>query len=426
MSVAGAWARKVLVGPRRRAGTPRAAAPVALLLPFLAVAACGSPEDRTPISTARDSAGIRIVENRPEASADSCALSGDPAVVIGVREGASEDQLYRVMDATRLSDGRIAVVNQGSSQIRLYGPDGRFLHAFGREGEGPGEFRDVFQIWSQPGDTLLVGDYRPWRFHRFTPAGEHLRTVRPAPPYPNPPEVMGVLDDGSYVLGRGCCRNTEPGFHEQELHLVRHAPDGGLVDTLGVYPYGRRGYLDRETNFMGSPLFEARTRVAVQGDRMVVGPGEEPEVRVLSSEGELRAILRWSGPDRTVTPEEVETYREETLAEYEDRPELLERFARPQVAEERPVNDRFPAYATVLLSRSGEIWVRKYPRPSWPEEDDMRWMVFRGDGTFACHAVTPPSIEAVWDLYEIGADYVLGKATDELGVEYVRMYPREE
>lgn len=412
--------------PKDERRIPFAVAPAALLLPLLAAAACGSPEGGAPISTARDSAGVRIVESRPEASADSCAISREPAVEIGVREGAPEDQLYRVMDATRLSDGRIAVVNQGSSEIRLYGPDGRFLHAFGSEGEGPGEFRDVFQIWREAGDTLLVGDYRPWRFHRFLPDGTHLESVRPEPIYPNPPEVMGVLADGGYLLGRECCHTEEPGFHEKRLHVLRHARGGAVVDTVGVHSYGREGFLSREDRFMGSPLFEARTRVAVSPERLAVGLGDRREVRLLGPDGEPRAILRWSGPDRTVTPEEVETYREETLAEYEDRPELLERYARPLVSEDRPVSDRFPAHATVLFSRSGEMWVRKYPRPSWPEDGDMRWMVFRGDGTFACHAVTPPSVEAVWDLYEIGADYVLGKATDELGVEYVRMYPREE
>lgn len=46
------------------------------------------------------------------------------------------------------------------------------------------------------------------------------------------------------------------------------------------------------------------------------------------------------------------------------------------------------------------------------------------DGAFSCHAVTPSSIENVWDLYEIGDDYVLASVTDELGVEYVHVYER--
>lgn len=369
-----------------------------------------------------DSAGIRIVENTPEASSDSCVVSSEPDVEIGTREGTSEYQLYRVMDATRLSDGRIAVVNQGSSEIRLYDARGRFLHAFGREGEGPGEFRNVFQVWSTEGDTLIVGDYRPWRFFRFTPDGTLLGELTPRPLYPNRPDVTGVLDDGTFVLGRECCRTSEPGFHELHLHLVRHDRSGEITDTIGVYHRGREGYLSREARFRGRPLFEASARVAAASDHIVIGLGTEREVRILGRDGGLETILRWSGPERKVTDAAVETYRKQTLARYEDQPELRRRFAEPLASEDRPVADRFPAHGTVHLDAIGNIWVQKYPRPSWPQDDGMRWLLFRRDGRFLCHARTPASIESVWEVHEIGEDYVLATVTDELDVEYVHLY----
>lgn len=392
-----------------------------LLTTALVALACDRGGSAGRVATVRDSAGIRVVENTPEASTDSCRIPADPGIEIGAREGPEEYQLYRVMDAARLSDGRIAVVNQGSSEIRLYDREGRFLHAFGREGEGPGEFRSVFMIWSRPGDTLLVGDYRPWTFLSFTSEGELLRQFMPRPPYPNVPEVIGVMDDGTFVLGRECCRTQEPGFHAIHLDLVRHDSSGAAMDTLGVYPRGREGYLSRETNFVGGPLFQARTRVAADGDRIAVGVGTERELRILTGDGELRTVVRWTGPDRRVTDADVEAYRAETLARYEDDPEARRRYAEPLVSEDRPVADRFPAHATVLLDAAGDVWVRKYPRPSWSEAG-MRWLVFRRDGGFLCHARTPPAIENVWDVREIGDDYLLATVRDTLGVEYVRRY----
>lgn len=393
-----------------------------LLAGFFAVGGCGERESSGEVSAVRDSAGIRIVENTPEMSTDSCVIPNEPAVSIGAREGPPEHQLYRVMGATRLSDGRIAIVNQGSSQIRLFDADGRFLHAFGREGDGPGEFRNLFLIWSGPGDTLIVGDYRPWEFLQFTPEGELLGQVTPRPQYPNVPEVVGVMGDGTFVLGRECCRTDEPGFHEVQLHLVRHNRSGEMLDTLGVYPRGRMGYLSRETNFLGRPLFEAMTRVAAADHRVVVGMGTERELRILTDDGELRTLVRWTGPDRNVTDADAATYREQTLARYEGDPEARRRFAEPLVSEDRPVAERFPAHSTVLLDEVGGIWVRKYPRPSWPEDDDMRWLVFREDGRLLCHARTPPGIENVWDVREIGSNGLLATVRDSLGVEYLHVY----
>lgn len=391
----------------------------------LAVPACGVADDDAPAISVHDSAGIRIVENTPEASSDSCRISSEASVEIGTRAGSSKYQLHRVLDATRLSGGRIAVVNQGSSQIRLYDPHGRYLHAFGRQGEGPGEFRTVFQIWSTEGDTLVVGDYRPWRFFRFTTDGTLLEEARPLPLYPDSPDVMGILDDGTFVLGRECCRTTEPGFHDMQLHLLRHRRSGELIDTIGVYPRGRLGVLSREAGLVGTPLFEAKTRIAAAGDRIIVGLGTEREVRVLSPHGGLQAIVRWSGPDRKVTDAAVDTYRARTLARHEDRPELRRRLIEPRVSKDRPVADRFPAHATVLIDGRDNIWVRKYTRPSWPEGDAIRWLVFRRDGRFLCHAGMPAAIENVWDIHEIGEDYVLATVRDELDVEYVHLYRLE-
>src|SRR5690606_4738638 len=105
---------------------------------FLAVG-CGAgegPASGTPIAE-RDSAGIAVVDNDLLRLTDRCALEAEPRVVIGTATGAPEYQLYRVFGATRLRDGRIALVNQGSQELRFYDADGRFLHAAGSEGEGP-------------------------------------------------------------------------------------------------------------------------------------------------------------------------------------------------------------------------------------------------------------------------------------------------
>ena len=68
------------------------------------------------------------------------ALAAEPDLVIGVLEGAAEYQLYRVGRPVRLSDGRIAVPNSGSHEVRLFDASGRFLRSVGRLGSGPGEF----------------------------------------------------------------------------------------------------------------------------------------------------------------------------------------------------------------------------------------------------------------------------------------------
>ena len=82
----------------------------ASLLTFLLVG-CGGEDDGAsgaPGSVVRDSAGVTIVENErpaPESRMD-WAVGSEPSLSIGSVDSEGPDQLYRVSDATRLSDGR--------------------------------------------------------------------------------------------------------------------------------------------------------------------------------------------------------------------------------------------------------------------------------------------------------------------------------
>ena len=68
-------------------------------------------------------------------------------------------------------------MDNGSGEVRIFGADGRHLRSIGGHGEGPGELRVGRYIWVLPGDTLWVGDYRPWRYHVYASTGEFVRTV---------------------------------------------------------------------------------------------------------------------------------------------------------------------------------------------------------------------------------------------------------
>jgi hypothetical protein len=363
----------------------------------VALAACSQDAAIVPRAfEVADSSGVVMAHNQAGAM-PACAVSDAPSVSIGEADGEEAYQFYRLFGATRLSDGRIAVVN---------------------------EFRDAFYLWQLPGDTIWVGDYRPFQFLVFSPEGEWVRTVRPTPEYANSPGVMSVLDDGRSVLGeRNVGSRGGPGYELRYQPVVVHGRDGTLTDTLGVYPNGRWGNVGEEgqPGLYTYPLFESFTRVAAAGTTLVIGHGSEPRLEVFDLGGRPRLthVISWDPGDRTVTGADVEAAYDEYRARYADSdPATFAALVAPMVSDERPVADVFPAFSDVLIGRDGTIWIREYARPGAAAE--QVWTALDARGQLRCSATLDAS-----EIYEFGADYVLVEHFDELDVERVLMYDLE-
>jgi hypothetical protein len=392
------------------------------LLPALAsVCACGFGEvPDGPAITSRDSIGIQITRNDLTRLDAICTISTDPTVTIGAVEGDERYELYRVFGARKLSDGRIAVVNQGSQQLRLYDRDGQFLSQSGRAGEGPGEFRDAFYLAILPGDTIWVGDYRPWRFLVFDADGNWVRTTQADPPYINT-ALFSVLEDGRFIIAsRPLPSGSGTQFEPVYLTVVIHGPDGSLIDTIGSYPNGRRGRLESDPSALTLyPLFESFARASATGTSIVIAHTSQPEYSILtiSDTAQVERIVRWTPGDRTIPTSEIEAERRRIAEPYEDLdPGMQRRLVQPLVSTDRPIADQFPAFASLVAGRDGRIWVREYARPSAPEPH--HWLVFGAGGSFQCRATIP----AFDEILEFGNNYVLVEDTDDLGVERVLEY----
>ena len=123
----------------------------------------------------RDSANIRIVENHRPAwdSTNAWRISPEPSLDFG-----PADTLYRIGAITRMSDGRIVVANGSTNDLRIYSPAGKPLRRIGREGAGPGEFRDISRVFTIANDSLLVFDILLRRASVFDSQGTSFDRTR--------------------------------------------------------------------------------------------------------------------------------------------------------------------------------------------------------------------------------------------------------
>jgi hypothetical protein len=376
-------------------------------------AACGDPIDSSagPASVVRDSAGIRMVENvRPHWGAGEEWKVGEPRMTIG---GDPNDDLFSVAGAALLPDGQVAVAVAGTSEVRIYRPDGRLGHAWGGPGDGPEEFRLLARMGRAGGDTLWVHDYGHSRITWLSPDDGFLGALTLAPPL-SAGMVTGRRSDGSFVMGQ--MWGTPPpgatvseGLAREAAAYVAYGPDGTPRDTLTLEP-GREVMHRREGErmTMGSVPFAHHASDALLGDALVVGDQVTRNFRIWGRGG-VTSVVRWTGPSLELGDEEVRAWTEEAVA---DAPEAERPSVRAWYAD-LPTPEMKPAYDRFLPDPTGALWVAEYAARGEP----TRWDVFDDQGRW----MGPVMVPLGFRLLEIGVDEVVGVVRDHLDVERVEV-----
>lgn len=213
-----------------------------LVLALLPWAACGceSPAARQDASTARDSAGVRIVENLRGLFPTPWQVDAEPTLSIGSVDGDPDHLLYRVIGAAGLPGGRIVIANEGSLELLFYDEDGNLLHRAGGRGGGPGEFQSLEWLSRYGPDSALAVDVWNQRVSYFDADGNFGRSVRLEPnaeiPFPRP---VGVFGDGSLLATQGTFSlgGEQPVRTERTQEpLFRYESDGRTAILLGSFP----------------------------------------------------------------------------------------------------------------------------------------------------------------------------------------------
>jgi hypothetical protein len=151
---------------------------------------------------------------------------------------------------------------------------------------------------------------------------------------------------------------------------------------------------------------------AVAGDRFFYSSQDRYEIQVTDEDGRLRRIIRRDLAPRPVT----ESHRSELTEGMEDQADdndQAREFRR--MMRDAPIPDYHPALGNIYADRLGYLWVEE---TRMPDEEVRHTTIFDPEGRMVGQVVLPSRVQ----VQEIGADYLLGRWTDDLGVSYLRMY----
>ncbi|MGD8727431.1 MAG: hypothetical protein PVH40_07280, partial [Gemmatimonadales bacterium] len=290
-------------------------------------------------------------------------------------------------------------------------PDGTHLVSVGREGEGPGEFKWMGEIWPIHGDSLVIYDYiNSMRLSVFDAYGTFGRAFRLEHASSSIPQAQDVIW-GDRVLSRsGIFGAEEPldGLRRDSALYCTHSLDGAVLDTLGRFPGSElftRSVGPSSSVALSRPFGRAVTSAAT-ADFWYFGSSDRYEIEGYGRSGMLERLIRRDVTNRPVTQDLLD-----------ERARRLRESGNPNAARlqrDIPVPETMPAHGRILGDAEGNLWVQEYRIRDEPE----RWAVFDPSGRFLGIVDMP----APGRVTQIGSDDVLGIWTDDLDVEQVRLY----
>jgi hypothetical protein len=392
-----------------------------------AVALACSKSSSSPGFSERDSAGVHIAENRSAASAESWTVTREPLVEIGAVEGDSAQLLNNVEGAVAVGNDRIVIANGAVPLLRWFDRAGKHVTSTGRTGGGPGEFEsleggsgNIYALWPLGADSVATWEHSPRRMQVFDAQGRFVRSVTLEAPsqtkLPSYPQLVGRHGRHNLIA-----------FHSPHRESVK--PTGVWRDTMAYTWWSEEGKYTgtsirlpgfsyfmsefRGRKYPGRPPLALVPAAWADSGRLYYGAGDRFEIAVYEASGSLSRLIRKISPRRAVNDAAIASYIEEQMKGAPNDPALRHQWEAS--LRQAPFPDSLPAYRRLRVDRTGALWVQDYDMPG---EQNATWQVFDRAG----HWLSTVTVPRAWQIQDIGADYLLVVARNDMDVEMVRMY----
>ena len=360
-----------------------------------------------------------------------------PTLTIGGHDERSAFALSGVRGALLLDDGRIAIADGLSREIRLFSAEGAHLHTLGGEGGGPGEFSGLSSLSHGPGGGVCAWDARPSRITCF-PAGDGAPTTAEVDPDALldmfGARFIGAFPDGSFVMQDRVPtidqRDEPTGERRDTVSYLQFAADGSLLRVIVRLPGTETYFLNEDRVWGGEEILFGRRALDHLDGVLAIGVNDSLDLRVVAPSGGVAARIAAQGSLRPVRAEEVDSARARLLRELEASEsrrtfrsdaaamERVARWGRKQIAT-RPHRATMPAFERLRIAHDGMLWIAA---PAEASADHRTWTVVDP----ATGPVAHVEIAVGAEVLDVESDRLLLLVRDELDVESVMLVEVEK
>lgn len=367
----------------------------------LLLAACRNPKLSNDTGTVVDSSGAFPVLTAPREAPEWRA---EPIVVVATAGGES-GEFGSIRSILLAPDGTLYVVDPSKRALSIFDSTGRFVRVLGREGSGPGEYREPYSIaWM--GKSLAVLDPRNGRLGLYDSTGhwltswpvwsitgsQFIRLYRTAPTawlYGAGPK----LSDGVFI------RYTASG--PQDTLPLLHPPEPLSRSRNCESP-------DSGSHYFPQPFGTSLFQIPAGGGTRALALSTAYRIAIVDAKGDtLRLIVRTpalapiSDLDWAEANADWVTFRQEWPTATCDRGE----FSRPATK---------PPIVHLFLDDIGRLWVER-ATPNGPQYD-----VFSQNGLLLATVVGLPASEGIDPT--VAGDRIAFVSHDSIDSPVVRVF----
>jgi len=273
------WARRKALG-------------LCLLLLAASVSASAQPQWKGMIVREGD---VTVVKNPKEPIYKTPVLELTEDLSLGGPDAENEYAFGQIRDVVIDDDGFIYILDSKSFHIKVFDPSGVFVRAFGRKGQGPGEFEVplMMSLIRTSGELAVHQVTRRMSF--FKTDGTFLRHHL----FKDLRAGRGLCDS----KGRIYIMEARPGDKESRYIVKKLSPDGAVIATLADSPAPSG---ERFNPFMPVGWFEIDSN-----DNFIYGYPETYEIRLYgASDAKMfRRVIRDHEPVAVTAEERAEQER---------------------------------------------------------------------------------------------------------------------
>jgi hypothetical protein len=362
-----------------------------------------------------------VVISNPKTPESKMRIVFTEELSIGEAEG-DENYMFgnRIVFNTD-DEGNFYVADYDNNRILKYDPEGKHLLTFGREGQGPGEFRALSEPRFDKDKNLYTTDSMNQRISFFDQDGNYLRQIRMQDRYFN----LFINSKDFFISNKWVM--------SQQTSLQRQTTTYGLFDgnfnlLAELYkdeieipmPTGtdESTIIEYLAKIWGRTAFRPAVRfILADNDFIYLGRPEKYEISIYSPEGKLLKQINRDCDPIPVSDKDKEDFIERMSESMSQYPMFTEDLMK-KASQEVKFPKYKPAYQGFTLMENGWLVVIV----DSVEDEYTLLDIFDQDGKYIAHFKTPVPAEGIFSLlifFKNGKAYCVA---DEDGYKFVKRY----